>query len=356
MRLALEAAERGWVPDPALRLGIRGLLESRLRREETSGTAGSSAKAGRDALVERMRSGPVAAVPERPNEQHYELPASFFEEVLGPRLKYSAGYWPPGTETLAASEERMLALTGRRARLADGQRILELGCGWGSLTLWMAERYPEARITAVSNSSRQGAFLAERAADLGAGDRLDVVTADVNEFAPRGRFDRVVSIEMFEHMRNWEELLVRIARWLEPGGELFLHVFSHRRHGYLYRDRGTGDWMARHFFTGGLMPSDDLPDRLSHPLRTEGRWRISGLHYRRTADAWLARLDERRDRVLEIFREVYGPDRAERWYRRWRLFFLAVSEMFGYRGGEEWGVVHHRLKRENGHPRGREAT
>jgi cyclopropane-fatty-acyl-phospholipid synthase len=289
-----------------------------------------------------MRSGPVAAQPERPNDQHYELPPAFFERVLGPRLKYSAAHWPGEVDSLAEAEESMLALTCRRAGIRDGQRILELGCGWGSLTLWMAEHHPDARITAVSNSVPQRLFIEARAAARGL-ENVAVVTEDMNDFRPDGAFDRIVSVEMFEHMRNWEELLARVGGWLAPEGRLFLHVFSHRRHPYLFEDRGPGDWMARHFFTAGLMPSQDLLGRLSHPLEIREEWRMSGLHYRKTAEAWLERMDGAREEILEIFRDVYGPEDARRWFHRWRLFFLAVAELFGYREGREWGISHYRL-------------
>lgn len=338
-RMPLEAAERGWVPDPVVRFGIRRLVRGRLRRE-TRRADGGTPDPG---VLRRMRSGPVAVRPDRPNHQHYELPPAFFERVLGPRLKYSSAHWPEGVESLRAAEESMLGLTCRRARLEDGQRVLELGCGWGSLTLWMAERYPRATITAVSNSGPQRLFIEAQAAARGLRN-VSVVTADMNDFSPPGRrFDRIVSVEMFEHMRNWEELLQRIGGWLTPDGQLFLHVFSHRCHPYLFEDEGAADWMARHFFTAGLMPSQDLLDRLSHPLEVRDEWRMSGTHYRETAEAWLERMDRAREEVLGIFREVYGPDAADRWFHRWRLFFLSVAELFGYRDGKEWGVSHYRL-------------
>jgi cyclopropane-fatty-acyl-phospholipid synthase len=284
----------------------------------------------------------VAPVPHLANRQHYEVPAVFFEVVLGRNLKYSSALWDPGTASLDDAEARMLALTCERAGLADGQRILDLGCGWGSLALFAAERHPGARITAVSNSASQGAFVRARAAARGLGN-VEVVTADVNRFAPPGRFDRVVSVEMFEHVRNWPELLRRVRGWLEPGGRLFVHVFAHRRFAYPFEVDGDGDWMARHFFTGGIMPSHELLARVGGPLEVEARWLVPGTHYQRTAEAWLRRLDSGFPRAVAALARALPRREAELQARRWRIFFLACAELFGFAGGEEWVVSHHRL-------------
>jgi len=326
----LELAERGRLPLPALRWGIRRMLRERLRDEQ--GRA-------RD-LAPELAGGPVALAPEQANAQHYELPPAFFELVLGPRLKYSSAYWPPGVDSLAAAEEAMLELYVERARLADGQRILELGCGWGSLCLALARRFPRARILAVSNSAPQRRFIAARAPA-----NLTVITADMNTFATAGRFDRVVSIEMFEHMRNYRELHRRIAGWLEPGGTLFVHVFCHRRFAYPFETGGPGDWMGRYFFTGGLMPAFDLLARFQDDLRLEERWNVRGDHYARTARAWRENLERHRADALPVLAAVYGPADAPCWYQRWRLFFLACEELFGYRRGTEWMVGHYRFAR-----------
>jgi len=335
MRWIFDQVERGRVPDPLIRLGIRRLLRQRLRQIEGADS---------EALLDHMRSAPVAVHPAAANEQHYEVPAELFRRILGPRLKYSCCWWPEGVDSLAAAEDAALALTCERARLADGMEILELGCGWGSLALWMAERYPAARILAISNSAGQRRFIEGAAADRGLGN-LQVVTADMNDFDPVGRrFDRVVSIEMFEHMRNYRELLARIASWLVPDGRLFVHVFCHRRRPYLFEDRGPSDWMARHFFTGGLMPSADLFRHFEDDLVSEDFWRLGGEHYARTLEAWLAELDRRRQGVLELFAATYGTADAERWLHRWRLFFIACSELFAYRGGREWFVAHSLLR------------
>ena len=319
---------------------MRILLARRLRRE----CAGSAAQRAerKAALVEAMRAAPVAVHTEAANRQHYEVPAAFFELVLGPRLKYSACLWPEDDTPLAAAEEAMLALTCGRAELADGQRILELGCGWGSLTLWMAEHYPASRIIAVSNAHSQAGFIRARAAERGLGN-VDCVVADVREFDPGRGFDRVVSIEMFEHMRNWDALMRRIAGWLLPDGKLFIHIFCHRDCPYFFQAEGAGDWMGRHFFTGGLMPSEDLPRQFQENLVLEEHWRIDGRHYARTCRAWLQRLDAHRAAARDVLSTEYGTAGAARKVQRWRLFFMACEELFAWNGGGEWFVSHYRF-------------
>ena len=336
MRWAIEFAERGLVPDALIRRGIRRLLRERLRQVH-------AAPESDGALAARLREGPVAAGTAAANAQHYEVPAAFFGAVLGRRRKYSCGYWPDGTASLDDAEAAALELACRRAGVRNGMDVLDLGCGWGSLAIWIAERYPDCRVLAVSNSRSQARFItqAARARSLAG---VTARTADVNDFEPETRFDLVISIEMFEHVRNQALLFERVARWLAPGGRLFVHHFCHRSRPYLYEDRGPGDWIARHFFTGGLMPSERLLDHCAGPLELEERWRLSGTHYRRTAEAWLANLDRRRDEVRAILWSAPGAD-ADRWVRRWRLFFLACAETFGYRDGSEWFVSHSRWRR-----------
>jgi cyclopropane-fatty-acyl-phospholipid synthase len=317
--------ESGLVPEPVLRAGIRAICALRLRQER-----------GRDerALVAELRGADVAIETAAANAQHYEVPAAFFERVLGPHLKYSGCYWPDGTRTLADAEAEMLALTAERAGLADGQNVLDLGCGWGSLALWAAARYPASRITAVSNSRTQRAFIAAAAAARGLGN-LRVITADVRVLElPAASFDRVVSVEMFEHMRNYALLLRRIAGWLRPGGALFVHVFAHARHAYPFEDRGASDWMAREFFTGGLMPSARLLHHFQDDLRIAREWQLDGTHYARTAEAWHANLLAHEPELTALLGD-------RRRFQRWRVFFLACAEMFRYSRGREWMVAHY---------------
>lgn len=334
-------AEQRRLPDGLIRLGIRRLLARRLSRESCSPNAASI-----DGFIAGLKKSPIAVETQKANEQHYELPAAYFQKVLGPRLKYSSGWWSDSAHTLAASEEAMLRLSGERAQLADGQRILELGCGWGSLTLWMAEHYPESRITAVSNSRTQRAFILERAEERGL-QNVEVVTADMNTFEPQGSFDRVVSVEMFEHMKNYELLLRKISGWLQPGGKLFVHIFTNRHYSYHFEDsEEADDWMANHFFTGGTMPGDDLLLHFQEDLRIEGHWRVNGRHYSKTLEAWLALQDARESEILPVFEATYGNRKAARlWIQRWRMFYLACSELFAYQGGEEWMVSHYLFRK-----------
>jgi cyclopropane-fatty-acyl-phospholipid synthase len=334
-------AERRRLPDFLIRVGIRRLLAKRLREERRTGKGESI-----DAFVAELKRSPVAVATDKANEQHYELPAAYFLKVLGPRLKYSCGWWSESANTLAASEEAMLRLTCQRAELKSGQRVLELGCGWGSLTLWMAEQYPESRITAVSNSASQRAFILERAAAAGL-DNVEVVTADMNTFKPDGQFDRVVSVEMFEHMKNYHRLLENISGWLLPEGKLFVHIFTNRHYAYHFDDTGEDpDWMANFFFTGGTMPSDDLLLRFQDDLRLERHWRVNGVHYSRTLEAWLRLQDQREREILPLFEEVYGSAAAARlWIQRWRMFYMACSELFRHDGGREWMVSHYLFRK-----------
>jgi cyclopropane-fatty-acyl-phospholipid synthase len=343
MKTALALAERGLVPEPLLRRGIRGLLEQRLLEERARHSARERKLAD---WAEEMRRAPVALVPEKANEQHYEVPPAFYELVLGPRLKYSSAYYSQPHRSLAEAEEEMLALTALRADLADGQRVLELGCGWGSLTLWMAEHFPRSRIHAVSNSAPQREHILRLARARGL-HNVAVETCDMNRFEAAGTFDRIVSVEMFEHMRNWEALLARAARWLAPDGRLFLHVFAHRAFAYPFEVRDASDWMSAHFFSGGMMPSADLVDHLRTPFELEQRWLVPGTHYARTSEDWLANLERNRAEVLRVLAGVHGAD-APRWFQRWRLFFLSCAELFAYDDGQEWLVVHQRLRPRDG--------
>ncbi|MGE3182048.1 MAG: cyclopropane-fatty-acyl-phospholipid synthase family protein, partial [Phycisphaerae bacterium] len=293
-----------------------------------------------------LRNSPIAIDTSTANTQHYELPTAFFAQVLGKHMKYSGCVWDENVESLDDAEEAALREISARAELSNGQRILELGCGWGSLTLWMAARYPQSQITAVSNSSSQREWIEAECQSRNL-DNVRVITADMNDFQPSAQFDRIVSVEMFEHMRNYERLFRRIASWLMPDGRLFVHIFAHRSTPYLFESQGSHDWMSNHFFSGGIMPSYDLFASFSHDLTLVARWWRDGTHYEKTANAWLRNFDRNRSTIRRIFRQTYGPAQAERWLHRWRAFFMACAEMFGFKNGTEWGVAHYTFVRRS---------
>lgn len=339
----IDLCERGFIPDSLLRLGIRRLCAKRLRDEHRADMERADLRFR--SLLSELRGSAIAIEVDAANSQHYEVPTRFFELCLGKRLKYSSGYFPTGNESLDEGEEAMLELYAERAELRDGQRILELGCGWGSLTLWMAERFPNARITGVSNSATQRRHILAQAAARGL-HNVEIHTADINRLElPADGFDRCVSIEMFEHMRNYQQLLGNIGTWLKPGGKLFVHIFCHRSLMYPFETTGKDDWMGRHFFTGGLMPSADTLLHFQEALRIEQRWLLSGRHYERTANLWLENQDRHAKHVQRVLTEAYGARDAALWAQRWRMFWMACAELFGYAGGGEWGVAHYRFVR-----------
>ncbi len=334
MKSAIAIAEAGIAPDFLTRRGIRFLLRDRLKKQDTAEVSN---------IVRQMSSGPLALQTGFANDQHYEVPARFFELMLGDQLKYSCAYYDKANRTLAEAEIAMLELSMQRAQLSDDMDILELGCGWGSMTLAMAEKFPASRITAVSNSNSQREFIEERAKQRRL-TNVTVITCDINDFNTDLRFDRIVSIEMFEHLRNYRRLFELVSNWLKADGHLFFHIFCHRRSPYFFSDDSDGDWMARHFFTGGTMPSWDLPLMFNDHLTMEHRWEVEGTHYAATCRDWLSNLDEHRQEILAVLKEGENPEPASRQFHRWRMFVMACQELFAFNGGYEWFVGHFLMK------------
>jgi cyclopropane-fatty-acyl-phospholipid synthase len=335
---AQQWSEQGFLPDRVIRLGIRRLLAERLI--EIQHNNNEAMAEAQHSFIQNMKDAPIALVPDKANDQHYEVPAEFFDLVLGKHKKYSCCYWPEGCDSLDDAEKNALIATCEHAKLENGQDILELGCGWGSLSLWMAENYPDSQITAVSNSNSQREHIEATASDRGIGN-LRVITCDMNDFDIDGQYDRIVSVEMFEHMRNWQTIYRNINRWLKIDGLFFKHIFVNRGVPYLFLDLDESDWMSRHFFSGGMMPSDDLPLQFQQHLNLERQWRWQGGHYEKTSNAWLQNMDSNKDAIWPILEETYGADQAQKWWMRWRMFFMACAELFAYNNGQEWYVSHY---------------
>ena len=337
---AQQWSEQGYVSDKVIRHGIRRLLAERLIEIQHNDCAAMADS--QYSFIKNMQTAPIALVPDKANDQHYEVPATFFDKVLGKHGKYSCCYWTEDTNSLDDAETHALEETGRHAELEDGQDVLELGCGWGSLSLWMAANYPNSHITAVSNSNSQREHIEKTAAECGI-KNLSIITCDMNDFDIDEQYDRIVSVEMFEHMRNWPALYSKISRWLKDDGLFFKHIFVNRGVPYLFLELDESDWMSRHFFSGGMMPADDLPLHFQQDLSLRRQWRWQGEHYEKTSNAWLSNMDENKEILWPILEKTYGADQAQKWWMRWRMFFMACAELFAFNNGQEWYVAHYQF-------------
>ncbi len=334
--------EANLIPDPIIRWGIRGLLKDKLVEEQKlKAQFGAKQK---EKLIEFLKSSPIAVNTQEANEQHYELPTEFFQLVMGKHMKYSSGFWKEGVTDLDVSEEDMLELTVQRAQLCNGMSILELGCGWGSLTLFMAKKFPQSQIVGVSNSATQKEYILAQAEKRGL-KNVRIITCDMNDFTINEKFDRVVSVEMFEHMRNYQKLLEKVAGFLKDDGKLFVHIFTHREFAYLYQEKDQSDWIAKYFFTGGIMPSDDLLLHFQDHFKIEEHWQVSGVHYQKTSEQWLKNMDKNKEKILPILKETYGQHQMTKWWVYWRVFFMSCAELWGYENGTQWIVSHYRFKK-----------
>ena len=340
--LLIKLSEKQLIPDFAIRYGIRTLLKKRLD-SLVSNNPETNIQDKID-FIHKMNSSKIALVPELANKQHYEIPANFYKYCLGRHRKYSSCYWEDNTKDLDEAELLSLKLTTQHAKLTNGQNILELGCGWGSLTLWMAKKFPKSKITAVSNSSSQKTHILEQAKKRNL-NNISIITEDMNKFNPKTRYDRIVSVEMIEHMRNHRQLFKKINTWLKPGGLFFMHIFVHKTQPYLFEVQDEDDWMSQYFFSGGMMPSEDLPLFFQEDLKIIDQWSWSGKQYEKTANAWLANIDFNKEKVMKTLEKIYGKDNSKKWFQRWRIFFMSCAELWGYRDGNEWKVVHYLFKK-----------
>lgn len=330
--------EKNYIPDVLIRAGIRKLLKARLREENKGGVEAQQQHLMN--LIGELNNSPIAIETDAANEQHYEVPTAFYKYCLGKHLKYSSGYWKEGVNELDTSERDMLELTCQRAELQNGQNVLELGCGWGSLSLYMAEKFPGSSFTVVSNSRTQKVYIDEEARRRGLAN-LRVLTVNINNFELPQTFDRVVSVEMFEHMRNYQKLMRLVANMLKPAGKLFVHIFTHKEYSYKFEVKDESDWMSKYFFTGGIMPGDNLLLYFNNDLTIQNHWRVNGVHYNKTAEAWLYNMDRNKQKILPLFETTYGKEEALKWWVYWRVFFMACAELWGYDNGNEWFVSHY---------------
>jgi cyclopropane-fatty-acyl-phospholipid synthase len=330
--------EKDLVPDFLIRIGIRRLLKQRLKDEKKESP--EAQKKHLLNLIEELKNSPIAIETKAANEQHYEVPTQFYQYCLGKHLKYSSGFWKDGVNDIDTSEKDMLDITCERAELQNGQEVLELGCGWGSLSLFMSAKFPKSNFTVVSNSKTQKIYIDEQAKLRGI-NNLTVLTIDINNFNIDKKFDRVVSVEMFEHLRNYKLLFNKIASLLKEDGKMFVHVFTHKIYAYKFEVLDDSDWMSKYFFTGGIMPSNDLFSYFNEDLKIVNQWLVNGMHYSKTSEAWLQNMDKHKAEIIPLFEKTYGKENATKWWVYWRIFYMACAELWGYNKGGEWMVVHY---------------
>ena len=342
MGTGIQLAEKGYLSDGLIKFGIRRLLSQRLR--EVPAEAGSELQEYTLKMIKTLRESPIAVCTEAANEQHYEIPPEFFQIALGKHLKYSSCYYDSGAKNLDDAEAAMLELTAQRAEIKDGMQIMDLGCGWGSFTLWAAKKFPNCTIHSVSNSNPQRLFIEGRAIELGL-KNVSVTTADINNFDTEQKYDRIVTVEMFEHIRNYKKVLDKANKWLSVDGKLFVHIFCHKLAPYFFETDGDDNWMGAYFFSGGIMPSNHLLLYFQDQLKIEQHWVVNGTNYEKTALAWLENIDRNQSKVIQILSKTYGEKDAPMWYRRWRIFFLSCAELFGFKDGQEWWVSHYLFKK-----------
>ncbi|MES2287168.1 MAG: class I SAM-dependent methyltransferase [Bacteroidota bacterium] len=335
--------EKNKIPDILIRKGIRSLLKQRLDQENKGNTETQQAHFMN--LIEELKSSPIAVNTVDANEQHYEVPTKFYQYCLGKHLKYSSGYWKDGVTDIDTSEKDMLELTCQRAELQDGQNVLELGCGWGSLSFFMASKFPKSTFTVVSNSRTQKLYIDEQAINRGL-KNLTVITVDINVFNIDATFDRIVSVEMFEHMRNYQKLMHKASSFLRADGKLFVHIFTHKEYAYKFEVIDESDWMSKYFFTGGIMPSDHLLLYFNEHMSIEQHWHVNGTHYSKTSEAWLENMDKHKNEIMPMFESTYGKDQALKWWVYWRIFYMSCAELWGYNDGNEWIVSHYLFKKK----------
>jgi cyclopropane-fatty-acyl-phospholipid synthase len=336
--------EKNKLPDFLIRFGIRRLLKVRLEEEE-KGDLESQQKHLND-YIQSLKESPVAVNTKDANEQHYEVPTEFYKYVLGKRMKYSGGLWNKDVDSLDTSEEDMLALSVERAEIKNGQTVLELGCGWGSMSLYIAEKFPKCKVTGVSNSKTQKEYIDAIAKERGL-KNVKIITMDMNVFTIATKFDRIVSVEMLEHMKNYQSLFKRISGFLKDDGKFFVHIFTHKTFAYPFEVRDESDWMAKYFFTGGMMPSHDLFLHFQDDISILKQWTVDGRHYGKTSEAWLKNMDSNREKILPIFEKTYGKENITKWWVYWRVFFMSCAELWNFEEGQEWIVSHYLFAKKN---------